>query len=116
MSGSDHSTHILRCRCPRCGQGKLYRGLLTIVPQCSECGLSFQGHEQGDGPASLSILLIGALVGIFATIVEIKFQPPFWVHAMLWIPFVVVGSILSLRFLKAAMVAMQYRTQKQDFD
>jgi uncharacterized protein (DUF983 family) len=102
--------------CPACGKGKLFKSLLTVADGCSECGLSFTGHEQGDGPAFLSVLLIGALTGIFAAIVEIKFAPPFWLHALIWIPFVIGGSLFSLRLCKAAIVAAQYRYRKDDFN
>ncbi len=102
-------------RCPRCGEGKLYRGLLTIVDQCSACGLALKQHEQGDGPAFFGILLIGALAGIFAAIFEMKFAPPYWLHAAIWIPFILIGSIASLRLGKAALIAAQYRLRGEDF-
>lgn len=105
----------LRGRCPRCGKGKLYKNLLDVAPACNVCGLSFAGHEQGDGPAFMGILIIGALTAIGAAVVEIKLEPPFWVHAALWFPFVIIGSILSLRWLKAALIAMQYQYRKEDF-
>jgi len=105
----------LRCRCPRCGKGRLYQSLLKIAHRCEVCGLPFAKHEQGDGPAFFGILLVGTLVGIFAAVVEIKFAPPFWVHAALWIPFIVIGSVLSLRVLKAALIAAQYHYRKDDF-
>jgi uncharacterized protein (DUF983 family) len=102
-------------RCPRCGKGRLFRGLLTVADQCGECGLSFTGHEQGDGPAVFSILIIGTLTAIGAAIVEIRYAPPYWLHAALWIPFVLIGSVVSLRLLKAALIAAQYRLRKDDF-
>jgi len=101
--------------CPRCGKGNLYRGLLTIADTCGACGLSFKNHEQGDGPAFFGIIIVGALVAIFASIVEIKYEPPFWLHAVLWIPFIAVGSVLTLRFAKAAIIALQYARRPEDF-
>ncbi|MDE3060175.1 MAG: DUF983 domain-containing protein [Pseudomonadota bacterium] len=102
-------------RCPRCGKGKLFKGLLTVAERCGECGLSFAGHEQGDGPAFFAILIIGTLAAVGATIVEIRYEPPFWLHAVIWGPFVVIGTLWSLRFLKAALISVQYRVRKQDF-
>jgi uncharacterized protein (DUF983 family) len=102
-------------RCPRCGQGKLYRGILTVADACSACDLSFKNHEQGDGPAFFAITFIGGLVAIFAAIVEIKYAPPYWLHAVLWIPFIVVGSLLTLRIAKAAIILLQYRRRPGDF-
>ncbi|NBO19445.1 MAG: DUF983 domain-containing protein, partial [Proteobacteria bacterium] len=95
----------LRGRCPRCGRGKLYAGLLTVAPACTACGLSYTGHEQGDGPAFLGILVIGFLTATGAVIVDLKFEPPLWVHAALWLPFTIIGSLLVLRWGKAALVA-----------
>ena len=77
--------------------------------------MSFKEHEQGDGPASLSVLLVGALAAIGAVIVDMKYAPPFWVHAVIWIPFIVIGSLVSLRLLKALIIAVQYQYRKDDF-
>jgi uncharacterized protein (DUF983 family) len=102
-------------RCPRCGKGKLYRGWLEMNDSCSECQLSFLAREAGDGPAFFAVLIIGALTAIGAAIVEIKFTPPFWLHAALWIPFTLIGTIVGIRFLKAALVRVQYQYRKEDF-
>lgn len=97
------------CRCPRCGKGKLYNGLLAVAPRCSECGLDLAAHDAGDGPAVLVILLLGALVVVFATLVELAFAPPLWVHIVLWTVFIIGGAILLLRMMKAWLIAMEYR-------
>ena len=99
----------LLCRCPRCGRGALYRGLLTVVPRCAACGLDLAAHDSGDGPAAFAILLLGLIVVGLALIVEIRFEPPLWVHALLWTPLILVGAIAILRPLKALMVALHYK-------
>ncbi len=106
---------VLRGRCPRCGQGKLYSDLLTIVDQCSECKLDLKQHEQGDGPAFFGILIVGAITAIGAAVVEIKYQPPFWLHGAIWAPFVLIASVVSLRWLKAVLIAVQYQLRRDDF-
>ena len=102
-------TAALRCRCPRCGQGKLYSGLLTVAPRCSVCGLDLAAQDAGDGPAVFVVLILGAVVVLLAILVEIKFAPPIWVHLVLWTPVVIGGAIAMLRPLKAWLIAMQYR-------
>jgi len=102
-------TAALRCRCPRCGQGKLYQGLLTVAPRCSHCGLDLAAQDAGDGPAVFVVLILGAVVVLLAILVEIKFAPPLWVHLVLWTPVVIGGAIGMLRPLKAWLIAMQYR-------
>ncbi len=102
--------------CPKCHRGKLFHGFLTIAPACGECGLPLAQHEQGDGPAVFAILIVGALVVIASTIVEMKYEPPLWVHALIWPVFIVVASLVSLRVLKAALIRMQYKYKKWDFE
>ncbi len=96
-------------RCPRCGQGKLFKGFLTVVDRCSVCGLELQAHDSGDGPAVFIIFILGFIVVPLALWVEFRFEPPFWVHLLIW-PVVLLGGTLGLlRPLKAIMVAQQYR-------
>jgi len=111
----DISYVALMCRCPCCGRGKLYRGWLTVADVCSVCGLPLKQHEQGDGPAFFAIVIVGGLATIGAAITEIKYEPPFWVHAAIWLPFVLIGSVLSLRWLKALLIAVQYQYRTEDF-
>ncbi len=99
----------LLCRCPRCGEGKLYDGLLSVAPVCARCGLDLSAHDAGDGPAVFVVLILGALTVGLAILVEVLFAPPLWVHVLLWTPTVIGGSILLLRPLKAGLIALQYR-------
>ena len=99
----------LHCRCPRCGKGKLYDGLLTVASRCGVCGLDLAAQDAGDGPAVFVVLILGALVVGLALLVEIEFAPPLWVHLVVWTPVIIGGAILLLRPLKAWLIAMQYR-------
>jgi uncharacterized protein (DUF983 family) len=99
----------LHCRCPRCGQGRLFDGLLKVAPRCARCGLDLRAEDAGDGPAVLVMFALGALVVTGALLVEAIFAPPLWVHAVLWTPVTFGGSILLLRPLKAILIAQQYR-------
>jgi uncharacterized protein (DUF983 family) len=99
----------LGCRCPRCGQGRLFTGLLNVRGACEVCGLDLSGQDAGDGPAVFVILLLGLVVVGLAALVEIKFSPPMWIHLVLWTPFVTFGAIAMLRPLKAGLIALQYR-------
>ena len=99
----------LLCRCPRCGKGKLYDGLLSVAPRCAACGLDLRAQDAGDGPAVFVMFILGALTVLLAILVEIAFAPPIWVHLVLWTPFIIGGAILLLRPLKAGLIALQYR-------
>jgi uncharacterized protein (DUF983 family) len=98
----------LRGVCPRCGRGKLFRGLLTVVERCPVCDLDLRAHDAGDGPAVFVILGLGAIVMMLVFWVEFRFAPPWWVHAVLWLPFITVAAIWLLRLLKALLINQQY--------
>ncbi|MGE0257611.1 MAG: DUF983 domain-containing protein [Alphaproteobacteria bacterium] len=99
----------LACRCPRCGEGGLFAGLLNVRPACPVCGLDLSEQDSGDGPAVFVIFFLGMLVVGLAAWVELRCAPPIWVHMALWAPLILGGAVLMPRPLKAAMIALQYR-------
>lgn len=96
-------------RCPRCGQGQLFNGYIRIAPACTVCGLSFAGHDTGDGPAFFIMLPLSILTAVLALLLEVFATPPLWVHFTIWPLFIAVIAGVSLRPVKATMVALQYR-------
>ncbi len=99
----------LRCCCPRCGVGRLYEGLLTIRPACAECGLNLTEMDTGDGAASAVILVLGAVMMGAVFFVEFRFNPPAWIHLLLWPTLTIPLAILLMRPLKAALIMQHYR-------
>ena len=65
--------------------------------------------DAGDGPMVFGILIVGAIVCGLALWVEFTWQPPLWVHVVLWTPLILVGAIAMLRPLKAGLIALQFR-------
>jgi len=103
-----HLDVALRSVCPRCGQGKLFGGLLTIVDRCPVCNLDLRAHDAGDGPAVFVILGLGAIMMILVFWVEFRFEPPWWLHVILWVPFTLVAAVWLLRLLKSLLIKQQY--------
>ena len=99
----------LACRCPRCGRGRLFDGYLTVRSTCETCGLNLSDHDSGDGPAVFVIFILGAVVVPLALAVESAFEPPLWLHAVLWGAVILGGTLALLRPLKGLMVALHYR-------
>ena len=98
----------LACKCPRCGKGKLYAGFLDLRPRCEACGLDYAFIDSGDGPAIFVILIAGAVVVGCVLVVEIKYQPPFWPYALLWLLLILATTLVPLRAMKALMIALQF--------
>ncbi len=101
----------LMCRCPRCGKGGVFANSWTlgIRPACPSCGLDFRFADTGDGPAVFGILILGAVVLGGAMIAEFKFGAPVWVHVLLWGVTTPLLALVLLRWLKAGLLALQYR-------
>jgi len=96
-------------RCPRCGEGKLFAGLLSLVSRCGSCGLDLSGQDVGDGPVAFVVLILGATTVGLAILLEVLVAPPMWLQLAIWTPVILGGSILLLRVFKAWLVAQQFR-------
>ena len=86
----------------------MFAGFLGLKPTCEACGLDYAFADAGDGPAVFVILFAGFVVVGAALVTEVLYQPPFWVHALLWVPLVLITTILPLRLMKGVLIALQY--------
>jgi uncharacterized protein (DUF983 family) len=98
----------LACRCPGCGKGKMFSGFLGLKPRCEACGLDYSFIDAGDGPAVFVILFAGFVVVGAALVAEIRYAPPLWVHAVLWVPLILLTTLVPLRAMKGVLIALQY--------
>jgi uncharacterized protein (DUF983 family) len=104
----------LRGRCPRCGEGRLFQGFLNLRSACEKCGLDYSFADAGDGPAVFVILIGGAVVVFAALMTEVVYQPPYWLHAALWLPLILLVTLLPLRLIKGLLIALQYHHKARE--
>jgi uncharacterized protein (DUF983 family) len=104
----------LRGRCPRCGEGRLFDGYLALAPRCERCGLDYSFAEAGDGPAAFVILIAGFVVVMAALVTEVVWRPPYWLHAAIWLPMIVVLSLVLLRLMKGVLITLQYHHKAEE--
>ncbi len=100
-------------RCPRCGEGHLFKGFLTVAPACDHCGLDLSFADAGDGPAVFVTLFAGFIVLGMALWVELSYEPPMWVHLLIFAPMTLIVCLGILRPLKGLLVAMQYTNKAE---
>ena len=81
----------------------------ALAPRCEHCGLDFSFADSADGPAFFVMFISGFIVAGSALAVEIIYAPPYWVHAALWGPLILITTLVPLRPLKGLMIALQYR-------
>lgn len=98
----------LRGRCPRCGEGHLFNGFLTIAPSCEVCGLDYSFADPADGPAFFVMCFACVPAVLFAIWLEVAYQAPYWVHLVTTLPLLLLTCIPPLRPLKGWLVASQY--------
>jgi uncharacterized protein (DUF983 family) len=105
-----------RGRCPRCGQGKLFRAFLKVDDHCSVCGLDYTPHRADDLPAYLVIVIVGHIVVPTALLIETDYSPPVWLQLAIYLPLTLVLSLALLQPVKGAVVGMQWALRMHGFD
>ncbi len=105
-----------RGRCPRCGEGKLFRAFLKTADNCTACGLDFTPHRADDLPAYLVIVIVGHIVVPMALWIETNYSPAVWLQLSIYLPFTFVASLLLLQPVKGAVVGMQWALRMHGFD
>jgi uncharacterized protein (DUF983 family) len=105
-----------RGRCPRCGEGKLFRAFLKVDNACSVCGLDFTPHRADDLPAYLVIVIVGHVVVPLALMIETNYSPPVALQLAIYLPLTFVASLALLQPVKGAVVGMQWALRMHGFD
>jgi len=104
------------CRCPRCGQGKLFRAFLKVGDECTTCGLDYTPHRADDLPAYLVIIIVGHIVVPVVLWVETNYSPAIWLQMAIYLPFTFLSSLLLLQPVKGAVVGFQWALRMHGFD
>jgi uncharacterized protein (DUF983 family) len=105
-----------RCRCPACGEGKLFRAFLKVDDTCPACGEELHHHRADDFPAYLVIVIVGHIVVPLVLGVETHFAPSYWIHLALWLPLTLGLSLSLLQPVKGAVVALQWYLGMHGFE
>src|SRR5262249_13685161 len=105
-----------RCRCPNCGEGRMFRAFLKVADACPACGEELHHQQADDAPAYFVILIVGHIVVPLALAVETEVAPPMWVHWSLWIPMTLGLALALLQPVKGAIVALQWAFRMHGFD
>ena len=97
------------CRCPRCGEGRLFGRFLKVAENCTSCELHLHHHRADDFPPYIVMFVVGHLVGFGIYYAETRFDDvPVIFHAFVW-PSLAIGlSLALLQPVKGAVVGLQY--------
>ncbi len=98
----------MRGKCPRCGEGRLFSGFLSLAPSCEVCGLEYAFADPADGPAFFSMMFFCLPPAFVAVWLQVQFDASYLVNAAITIPLIVLCCVLPLRPLKGWLVASQF--------
>ena len=104
----------LKARCPRCGEGPLFHQVLNLRDKCDHCGLDYKFIDTGDGPAVFAIFILGFLVLGGALWVQLTYDTPLLPTVLASGVATLVLALGLLRFLKAVLIALQYRHKAEE--
>lgn len=95
-------------KCPRCGEGDLFEGFLSLKAGCTVCGLDYAKADSGDGPAVFAIFVVGFVAVALAFIARYVWFAPLWLAFAISVGSAVALTLLLLRPMKAMLIALQY--------
>ena len=101
----------LKGRCPRCGQGRLFRGWLSFEDGCAACGLDYQVEDAGDGPAFFVLLFMCLVVVPLVLALHFALGQRVWLTVILAALLIIGGSLGLLRPMRGWMFGQQWKTQ-----
>ena len=101
--------------CPNCGKGPMLRSYLKVRDTCPVCGEELHHHRADDGPAYLTILIVGHLLAPLILFVYTTWRPEAWTMATMFSIFTVALSLFLLPRLKGAFIALQWAKRMHGF-
>ena len=106
----------LACRCPACGEGKLYSGYLKVAEACDVCGTELHHHRADDAPPYFTIFIVGHFViAALLAFEEIWPEAPIWAHVIIWSVFIIASSMALLPIVKGALIGFQWANRMHGF-
>ncbi|MGL4727389.1 MAG: DUF983 domain-containing protein [Bosea sp. (in: a-proteobacteria)] len=105
----------IRCRCPACGEGKLYNGFLKPVAACEACGEDLSHQRADDMPPYIVITIVGHIVVGGMLLAERFGEWSMATHMMVWISLTIILAIGLLQPVKGGVIGLQWALRMHGF-
>jgi uncharacterized protein (DUF983 family) len=103
------------CRCPHCGQGKMFRAYLKVSDECDVCGEELSHHRADDFPPYIAIMIVGhLLVGVMMHM-DMVWRVSAMTYMLSMIPLAIILPLIMLPSIKGAIVGLQWATRMYGF-
>ena len=107
--------HGLFLKCPKCGRGTLLHAYLKVNDECGACGEDLRPQRADDGPAYLTILIVGHIMGFVLHFVYATFRPEPLTLALVLSTVAVASTLFLLPRMKGLVVAYQWAKRMHGF-
>lgn len=106
----------LRCKCPKCGKGKLFRAYLKVNDICPNCGEDLHHHRADDAPPYITMAIIGHLIVGAILHIEMAYEWEPIMYIYIFVPLALILSLAMLPAVKGIVVAIQWAAYLHGFD
>ena len=105
-----------KCKCPNCGEGKLFGRFLKPVIECADCGQNFEGQRADDLPPYITITIVGHIIVGLILVAERSSDWPIWIHMVLWPSLTILLTLSLIQPVKGAVIGYQWALKLHGFD
>ncbi|KRE13449.1 hypothetical protein ASE63_18425 [Bosea sp. Root381] len=105
----------LRCRCPACGKGWLFRGFLKPVDACAACGEPLHHQRADDLPPYVVITIVGHIVVGGVLLAEKYSDWSMGLQMLLWPALTVILSLVLMQPVKGGVIGLQWAVRMHGF-
>jgi len=104
-----------RCKCPHCGQGKMFRAYLKVADHCDACGEQLDLHRADDLPPYVAITIVGHILVLGMLHMEMIWHVSPLTYLYTMVPLAVILPLAMLPSIKGAIVGLQWANNMYGF-
>lgn len=104
------------CRCPACGEGRLFNGYLKPVLACGHCGEDLSHQRADDAPPYFTMLIVGHIIVPIMVAVALSTELSNLTHILIWVPLTAAMALALLRPVKGTIIGLQWALRMHGFD
>ncbi len=98
----------LQRKCPCCGQAAAFRGYLKVVETCPSCQTPLSLYPTDDGPAYITMILVGHLVIAPAFMFGFFYAYPVQILVPVLVGAIGAITLLALPYVKGAFLGLMW--------
>jgi uncharacterized protein (DUF983 family) len=96
----------LLCRCPGCGQTRMFRRFLKVIAECPNCTAPLGLARADDAPPYFTILIVGHVIVPLMFMVDRASEPPLWLMSLIFLPLTVIMAVGLIQPIKGGTVGL----------